>query len=125
MKRKHRQSQRSVIARQFWQRHLDVWRGSCLKQIDYCRQHGLRLKGFILWKSKLAPDGESEIHQSTQRLIPVVLKKDRRDTAGAGTRQPDPTHLDIRLPNGVQLVLTISDHFALPAVLRELAGLKC
>jgi hypothetical protein len=49
-----RKRMRSSTARLFWQRHLDAWRASGLRQAEYCRQHGLPPKYMTLWKRKLA-----------------------------------------------------------------------
>ena len=36
----------------FWKTHIDQWTESCLSQIEYCRQNGLRPNRFTYWKIK-------------------------------------------------------------------------
>jgi hypothetical protein len=124
MNGQRQQNARSKRARQYWQRHLDAWKTSGLKQIDYCRQHDVRPKSFILWKGKLGVRTPGSAENVEPKLIPVVVKKERAVSL-ASTKQPDPTHLDIRLPNGIQLALTITESCVLSGVLRELAALTC
>lgn len=126
MEKKRRRRSRSA-ARLFWHGHVEAWKASGLRQVDYCQQQGLSRKSMSLWKRKLAAAGQAPEPSHSQKLIPVIVTGERK-AAGPLRRQayqPDPTHLDIRLPNGVQLALTISDHTALPSVLRELAALTC
>ena len=38
---------------EFWSSHIESWKGSGLKQIDYCRENNLSRHRFTYWKCKL------------------------------------------------------------------------
>jgi hypothetical protein len=45
-----------MVARQgsaYWQTQVEGWRQSGLSQIAYCEQHGLNIKSFRRWRTKL------------------------------------------------------------------------
>lgn len=59
---KSNRSRRSARIRAKWQQHISAQQASGLTQSAYCREHGLSIKYFSLWKSKLAkPEAVKEI----------------------------------------------------------------
>lgn len=42
--------------RQFWQGHIAGWENSGLKQVEYCRRHGLKWSSFHYWRKRLKSD---------------------------------------------------------------------
>lgn len=38
---------------EFWASHIESWKGSGLKQVEYCRHHNLIRHRFTYWKCKL------------------------------------------------------------------------
>ena len=45
--------ERTREKRQFWSSHIESWKDSGLKQIDYCRENNLSRHRFTYWKCKL------------------------------------------------------------------------
>jgi hypothetical protein len=43
----------SLEKKRYWESHLESWSRSGLSQAEYCRQNGIRIKGFGYWKRKL------------------------------------------------------------------------
>ena len=52
-----------------WQRHLQIWRGSGLTQLEYCRLNNLGAKAFGYWLRK---DRKND-NPAPLQLIPVTL----------------------------------------------------
>ncbi len=38
--------------RAFWKRHIESWRTSGMRQVDYCRRHDLKGHQFAYWKKR-------------------------------------------------------------------------
>ena len=47
-------AERNREKQESWTSHIEAWRGSGLRQVDYCRQHDLSRHRFTYWKNKLA-----------------------------------------------------------------------
>lgn len=57
--------------RQFYQKHLTIWKGSGLSQAEYCRRNGLIRHRFGYWKKKFfKEDGQVEF-----AVLPVSLSE--------------------------------------------------
>jgi hypothetical protein len=39
-----------------WRQHVEDWRESGLNRADYCRQHGLNHKTFLVWTRRVQSD---------------------------------------------------------------------
>jgi len=50
---------------ELWQQHLDTQKASGLSQIDYCKQHDIKVATLQYWRKKLRPT-------KSKKLIPVV-----------------------------------------------------
>ena len=142
-----RKRMRTSSARIFWRRHLEACAASGLRQVDYCRQHGLPPKYMSLWKRKLATlsaDGVSapaapvvekrprrQADRTPPPLIPVVVVAEaspsQRSPSPDRPRTAEPTaaSLLVTLPNGIALSFDLQSGDVLPALLRELARLPC
>jgi len=57
--------ERTREKRQFWSSHIESWKDSGLKQIDYCRENNLSRQRFTYWKCKL--------HKKTEPLVFVPI----------------------------------------------------
>lgn len=44
---------RTRHGKDFWERHLELWRKSGKKQVQYCEGAGLSIKTFNRWKSRI------------------------------------------------------------------------
>lgn len=62
-----------------WRRRFEQFERSGLSQMSFCREHGLALSTFTLWKRRLKL-------RATERpaFIPVELKKEPARTASSG-----------------------------------------
>ena len=52
----------------YWKQHIENWKSSGLSQIQYCRDHNLKVPTFQYWKSKL-----DRLTLPTP-LIPITVK---------------------------------------------------
>jgi hypothetical protein len=59
------------IPRQFYQKHLNNWKGTGLSQAEYCRRNDLNRHRFGYWKRKLLKEG----CQVEFAVLPVSLSK--------------------------------------------------
>ncbi|MEQ6341573.1 MAG: hypothetical protein M3A44_07930 [Gammaproteobacteria bacterium] len=62
-------------SRHYWQQHVAAWRCSGLKQIDYCRQHGLVPKQL---RYRIAKDRRNDVCVSgtdAVTLVPVQIEE--------------------------------------------------
>ena len=116
-------SRRREDIRAWWAEHLSAQRDSGQTQAAYCRTRGLDPKYFTLWKRKLLADSSI----ATPRLVPVTVKP---SSVLPGPRPADesttPAAVSLRLSlgNGLSVSLEIA-LAALPAVVRELAAVRC
>ena len=60
--------------RQFWQQHIEEWRGSGISQAAYCRHHDLKPHQFTYWKNRLSESdaGVSFVQLPVANTLPVV-----------------------------------------------------
>ena len=116
-------SRRREDIRAWWAEHLAAQRKSGQTQTAYCRAQGLDPKYFTLWKGKLRDAEMADL----PRMVPVVI--------ASATEPPVPSMLEkpiassvvsllLALGNGMSLSFEIAPA-ALPALVRELAGLRC
>ena len=113
-------------ARSRWGGHIVAQRASGQTQTAYCRAQGLDPSYFSMWKRRLGARGAVEcapVNQS-MRLVPLTIKNEPRLS-----EQTDPTiepiSMRIRLRNGLSVSIRIPTVKSLPAVLHELAQLRC
>lgn len=116
-------SRRREDIRAWWAEHLAAQRKSGETQVAYCRAQGLDPKYFTLWKGKL----QAAAVASAPRMVPVVVAPTAEPPASAmpetGSVSPV-VSLRLALGNGMSLSLEIAPG-ALPALVRELARLRC
>ena len=116
-------SRRREDIRAWWAEHLAAQRKSGETQVAYCRAQGLDPKYFTLWKGKL----RATTVASAPRMVPVVVAATAEPPASAmpetGSVSPV-VSLRLALGNGMSLSLEIAPG-ALPALVRELARLRC
>ena len=60
--------------RRFWRQHIDKWKRSGLKQLAYCRQHGLKLHCFIYWRKKYRPTTPAPVSLVEVQLPPLATE---------------------------------------------------
>ena len=116
-------SRRREDIRAWWAEHLAAQRKSGQTQVAYCRAQGLDPKYFTLWKGKL----QAIAVASAPRMVPVVVAPGAEPPASAipETSSVSPVvSLRLALGIGMSLSLEIAPG-ALPAVVRELARLRC
>ena len=123
-------SRRRKDIRAWWAAHMKAQQDSGQSQVAYCRARGLDPKYFTLWKRKLREPRGSGGTIEPVRLVPVVVRANR-------TVSPSPVHrekrssepaaiaaLRLSLGNGISLSLEVATG-SIPALVRELAGLRC
>ena len=82
----------------YWRSHVEDWRQSRLSQIAYCEQHGLNIKSFRRWRTRLQADA---VVPPALTLVPVSVN---------ATQTAPVVHL--RSPAGwhIELPLTQTDN---------------
>jgi len=125
-------SRRREDIRTWWAEHLSAQRGSGQSQAAYCRARGLDPKYFTLWKRKLRNEPAKAKPVDPPRLVPVVIRGECATPAPASrtprTGEPNLTSaavaIRLNLGNGMSLSLELAAG-ALPALVRELASVRC
>ena len=116
-------SRRREDIRAWWAEQLAAERKSGQTQAAYWRAHGLDPKYFTLWKGKLR-DAEMA---GLPLMVPVVIASATEPPVPSMLGKPissSVVSLRLALGNGMSLSLEIAPS-ALPAVVRELARLRC
>jgi hypothetical protein len=54
----------------YWQAQVEGWRQSGLSQIAYCEQHGLNIKSFRRWRTKLQ---RAATTSASLTLVPISV----------------------------------------------------
>jgi hypothetical protein len=123
-------SRRREDIRAWWAAHLKAQQDSGQSQVAYCRARGLDPKYFTLWKRKLRePQGSGETIEPA-RLVPVVVRAHKPvspSKVAQEKRASEPATvvaLRLSLGNGISLSLEVATG-SIPALVRELAGLRC
>jgi hypothetical protein len=99
-------------------------------QVAYCRAKGLDPKYFTLWKRKLRGPGVSGETIEPARLVPVVVRAHKAVSPSKVAREERSSEpativaLRLSLGNGISLSLEVASG-SIPALVRELAGLRC
>ena len=123
-------SRRREDIRAWWAAHMKAQQHSGQSQVSYCRARGLDPKYFTLWKRKLRePRGSGETIEPA-RLVPVVVRAHKPVSPSKVAREKrlsEPASivaLRLSLGNGISLSLEVATA-SIPALVRELAGLRC
>src|SRR5271156_668456 len=123
-------SRRREDIRAWWAAHMKAQHDSGQSQVAYCRARGLDPKYFTLWKRKLRePRGSAETIEPA-RLVPVVVRAHKALSPSKVAREKRPSEpattvaLRLSLGNGISLSLEVATG-SIPALVRELAGLRC
>ena len=45
-------SSKTDIKAQYWNEHFTAWEASGLSQVEYCKQHDLKLANFTYWRTR-------------------------------------------------------------------------
>ena len=124
-------SRRREDIRAWWAAHMKAHQDSGQSQVAYCRARGLDPKYFTLWKRKLRePRGSGETIVEPARLVPVVVRAHKAvspSKVAQEKRSSEPATivaLRLSLGNGISLSLELATG-SIPALVRELAGLRC
>ena len=88
----------------YWQAQVEGWRQSGLSQIAYCTQHGLNVKSFRRWRTKLQRAAAASL-----TLVPVSV--------GAPTTAPA---IRLHSPGGWRIELAADNPVWLADLLRQL-----
>jgi hypothetical protein len=123
-------SRRREDIRAWWAAHMKAHQDSGQSQVAYCRARGLDPKYFTLWKRKLRePRGSAETIEPA-RLVPVVVRAHKALSPSKVAREKRSSEpattvaLRLSLGNGISLSLEVATG-SIPALVRELAGLRC
>ena len=93
-------SSKTDIKAQYWNEHFTAWEASGLSQVEYCKQHNLKLANFTYWRTRS--------NKTRRKFMPL-------SSPAVSER------LILDLPHGIRLELpmhTLVD--VLPTVLRSL-----
>ena len=99
-------------------------------KVAYCRARGLDPKYFTLWKRKLRKPQRSEETIEPARLVPVVVRAHKAVSPSKMAREKRSSEpaaivaLRLSLGNGISLSREVATA-SIPALVRELAGLRC
>jgi hypothetical protein len=110
-----------------WRAHVEGQRASGQTQKAYCRAHGLCPRYFCVWRKKLlapALRGAPAVRAteaSKLQLVPVVIRKN----SDADCSSVDALTLQVTLPNGLSISLSLLSVDQLPSVLELLAATRC
>ena len=117
--------------RAWWAAHMKEQQDSGQSQVAYCRAKGLDPKYFTLWKRKLRePWGSGETIVEPARLVPVLVRANKAVSPSKVAREKRSSEpativaLRLSLGNGISLSLEVATA-SIPALVRELAGLRC
>ena len=123
-------SRRREDIRAWWAAHMKAHQDSGQSQVAYCRARGLDPKYFTLWKRKLRGPAVSAETVEPARLVPVVVRANRTVSPSPVRREKQSSEpaaivaLRLSLGNGISLSLEVASG-SIPALVRELAGLRC
>ena len=113
-----------------WAAHMKAQQDSGQSQVAYCRARGLDPKYFTLWKRMLRePRGSGETIEPA-RLVPVVVRAHKAVSPSKVAREKRSSEpaaivaLRLSLGNWISLSLEVATA-SIPALVRELAGLRC
>ncbi len=98
----------SVSRVQLWQQRLARFQASRNTIVEFCRQEGVSLPSFYLWRKRLSPATSSS-----------------RDKPPAGFRAVHvvaPASVSVQLPGGTQLVVPTTDRDSLRLVIETIAS---
>jgi len=96
----------------FWQKHVQEWRQSGLKQAKYCREQGFVQSQFGYWVRKLTqqPAARPEEFVEVSERVPLA---------------PSVFAFDVEIPGGIRLRLDNADPEILKMVLRAIREAVC
>ncbi len=123
-------SRRREDIRAWWAAHMKAQQDSGQSQVAYCRARGLDPKYFTLWKRKLREPQRSGETIEPARLVPVVVRAHKAVSPSKVAREKRSSEpaaivaLRLSLGNGISLSLEVATA-SIPALVRELAGLRC
>ena len=89
----------------YWQTQVEVWRQSGLSQIAYCEHHGLNIKSFRRWRTKLQRPATA----ASLTLVPISV--------GAPVNAPA---IRLHSPGGWRIELATGNPAWLADLLRQL-----
>jgi hypothetical protein len=124
-------SRRREDIRAWWAEHLAAQRASGKTQVAYCQARRLDPKYFTLWKRKLRDEPARTKPIEPSRFVPVVIRGER--TLAPASRKPcsegaslssASVAIRLNLGNGMSMSLELAAG-ALPALVRELASVRC
>jgi len=90
----------------YWQKQVEGWRQSGLSQIAYCEQHGLNIKSFRRWRTKLQ---RAATTAASLTLVPISV--------GAPATAPA---IRLHSPGGWRIELATGNPAWLADLLRQL-----
>jgi hypothetical protein len=90
----------------YWQTQVEAWRQSGLSQIAYCEQHGLNIKSFRRWRTKLQ---RAATTATSLTLVPINV----------GTPATTPA-IRLHSPGGWRIELATGNPAWLADLLRQL-----
>lgn len=71
---------RKLERREFWQKHVRLWRASGMTQADYCRTHGLKNHRLTYYKlqddkhsSATAPSHGAKVSRAEKLFLPIKM----------------------------------------------------
>ena len=94
-----------------WKAHIEAWQQSGGTQADYCRKHGLTDKVFSLWKRRFQRENVIDASDPTRSkpkatdFVPIKVV----------SQSPSQDQILLRLPNGIELQLSVANFNSLNA----------
>lgn len=92
-----------------WGGHVESWRQSGLSQVAYCKQHGLSIKSFRRWRTKLQRAAAPSL-----TLVPISV-------AAQATTPATAPAIRLHSPGGWRIELATANPAWLADLVRQLA----
>ena len=113
--------------REFWSGHVEACCLSDCSQASYCRQHGLSIKSFYRWKSRLKLEAQElflDDELATKSMSGFAVAQLELCSSGVNVKAPTvvsnpalekPSELVVSLPSGINIsgVNELNAHVAL------------
>jgi transposase-like protein len=120
-----------------FRKHIAAQKKSGLSIGRYCKKHGITQHRFYYWKRKLRERAEADSFENTAspeaasdlngEFIPVRVVDDRAASSvpNCAADNVDKSRIEIRLPNGVEIILSRDAYDTFDSIIASLERISC